>query len=58
MNLRLIAGAALAGLLFAGNGLADDPLKSGPQVGDRNNRTGFRPQFVTGPYTGETRCPV
>src|SRR5262249_18249607 len=26
-----------------------EPLKSGPQVGARNDRNGFRPQFVSGP---------
>ena len=58
MTMRLIAGAALAGLLFASNGLAEDPLKSGPPVGAANNRGGFRPQYVTGPYAGQSRCPV
>jgi hypothetical protein len=58
MSMRLIAGAALAGLLFAGDALAEDVLKSGPQVGSHNDRRGFRPQFVTGPYTGQSRCPV
>ena len=55
MSPRLIAGTALA-IMLAGNVLADNPLKSGPPVGARNNRSGFRPQFVTGP--GERRCPV
>lgn len=59
MTPRLIASAAVAVLLFAGNGLAEDePLKSGPPVGARNNRGKFLPQFVTGPYAGESRCPV
>ena len=58
MTARLIAGTALAVLLFAGDGRAEDPLKSGPQVGARNNRGGFYPQFVAGPGTGERRCPV
>lgn len=31
MTPRLIASAALAALLLAGNGLAEVPLKSGPQ---------------------------
>ncbi len=55
---RLITGTALVALLLAGNGLADEPLKSGPSVGARNNRGGFYPQFVAGPGTGERRCPV
>jgi hypothetical protein len=58
MTPRLIATAALAGLLLAGNGQADDPLKSGPPVGAKNNRKGFRPQFVAGPSTGKMLCPV
>jgi len=58
MNMRLIAGAALGALLLASNGLAEDVLKSGPPVGAANNRGGFRPQYVTGPYTGQSRCPV
>ena len=58
MAQRLITGTALAVLLLAGNVLAEVPLKSGPPVGARNNRDGFYPQFVTGPYAGENRCPV
>jgi len=57
MTPRLIASAAVA-LLLAGIGLAQEPLKSGPPVGARNNRGGFFPQFVAGPGTGERRCPV
>jgi hypothetical protein len=58
MTPRLIASAALAALLLASNGLAQEPLKSGPPVGARNNRGGFYPQLVTGPGAGERRCPV
>ena len=39
-------------------GGAADELKSGPQVGDKNNRRGFYPQWVSGPGAGESRCPV
>jgi len=53
-----MASAALAALLLAGTVLAEDPLKSGPQVGARNNRRGFVPQFVTGPDVGDPHCPV
>jgi hypothetical protein len=56
MTPRLIVSAALAAVLLGGNVQADNPLKSGPQVGARNDRSGFRPQFVTGP--GQPRCPV
>jgi hypothetical protein len=59
MAQHVLAGAACASLLFAGAGLADPPpLKSGPPVGARNNRTGFYPQYVAGPGTGQRRCPV
>ena len=58
MTPRLIAGAALAALLLASAGLAEDPLKSGPQVGTRNDRDGFYPQWVAGPCSGQRRCPV
>jgi hypothetical protein len=55
---RLIAGAALAALLLVGAARAEDPLKSGPPVGAENDRRGFRPQFVAGPSTGQSLCPV
>ncbi len=55
---RLIASTALVALLLASNGLAEEPLKSGPPAGTRNNKGGFYPQFVAGPGTGERRCPV
>ncbi len=55
---RIFASTALAAMLLAGSGLADESLKSGPPVGARNNRGGFYPQFVAGPGTGENRCPV
>ncbi len=58
MTPRIIASAALAALLIASNGLADDMLKSGPPVGARNNRGAFYPNLVTGPGAGERRCPV
>jgi hypothetical protein len=44
--------------LLVGNTVADEPLKSGPPVGARNNRGGFYPKFVAGPGTDERRCPV
>ena len=58
MHARFIASTALVALLIAGNGFADEPLKSGPPVGARNNRGGFFPNLVTGPGAGERRCPV
>ena len=58
MPSRLFASAALAVLVIAGNGFAEEALKSGPPVGARNNRGGFFPQHVTGPGAGQRRCPV
>ena len=58
MTPRLIAGAALAVLLLGGDVQAEEPLKSGPPVGTPNNRGRFEPQFVTGPFAGQDRCPV
>jgi hypothetical protein len=58
MTPGLIASSALAALLFVGNGLREELLKSGPPVRARNNRGGFYPQLVTGPGAGERRCPV
>jgi hypothetical protein len=58
MTPRLIASATFAVLLLAGNVQADEPLKSGPPVGAKNNRQGFRPQFVAGPSVGKNLCPV
>ena len=56
---RLIASAALAVVLFGGSVRAEaPPLKSGPQVGTENDRSGFRPQFVAGPSAGQKLCPV
>jgi hypothetical protein len=58
MTPRLIASAALAVFLLGGHLPAQDPLKSGPPVGTPNNRGRFEPQFVTGPFAGQNRCPV
>ena len=49
---------SLGALVASELGQAEDPLKSGPPVGTRNNRGGFYPQFVAGPGSGERRCPV
>jgi hypothetical protein len=57
MPARLIACAALA-VLLGGNALAQEPLKSGPPVGAKNNRSGFLPQHVAGPTAGKRLCPV
>ncbi len=58
MTTRLIASAALAALLLTGTGFSEELMKSGPQVGGRNNRGAFYPNLVTGPGAGERRCPV
>jgi hypothetical protein len=55
---RLIASAAIASILFATSGQAAAPLKSGPQVGDKNNRSGFYPNWVAGFCANEHMCPV
>jgi hypothetical protein len=56
---RLIASAALAALLLGGIVSAQHPpLQSGPPVGARNDRSGFFPQWVTGPTAGKRLCPV
>jgi hypothetical protein len=57
MTPRLIVSAALA-VLLGGIVQADEPLKSGPPVGAKNNRSGFFPQHVTGPAAGQHLCPV
>lgn len=45
--------------VLAGNALAEmPPLRSGPPVGAKNNRSGFFPNYVAGAFTGERRCPV
>jgi hypothetical protein len=49
---------SLAVVLLAGGVLSAGELKSGPQVGAENDRSGFRPQFVTGPSAGQSLCPV
>ncbi len=58
MTPRILASAAFAVLLFTGTGMAEELLKSGPKVGDRNNRGAFFPNHVAGPGAGEQRCPV
>ncbi|MCI0461209.1 MAG: hypothetical protein L0Z62_30040 [Gemmataceae bacterium] len=55
---RLIASAALAALLLGSIVSAQDPLQSGPPVGAKNDRSGFFPQWVTGPTAGKRLCPV
>jgi hypothetical protein len=55
---RFLAAAAGALLLFAGPVSADAPLRSGPQVGAANDRSGFRPQWLTGVCAGKRLCPV
>jgi hypothetical protein len=58
MSPRLLAGGACALFLLAGAVHAGSPLPSGPQVGSRNNRSGFLPRWVTGPCAGKQLCPV
>jgi hypothetical protein len=49
---------SLAVVLLAGSAAAADDLKSGPPVGARNDRSGFRPELLTGPAPGKSLCPV
>ncbi len=49
-------GASLA-VLLAGSAVADEPLKSGPQVGQTIPGP-FNPLNVTGPAAGEKACQV
>jgi hypothetical protein len=58
MSPRSLAGAACAFFLVAAVTQADNPLRSGPQVGSRNDRGGFMPKWVTGPCAGKRLCPV
>lgn len=61
MTTRIIAtaaGAVLAACLLAGSAAAWEPLRSGPPVGARNNRSGFFPNHVAGPAAGQRLCPV
>jgi hypothetical protein len=58
MTVRLLASTALATLLLAGSTPAWEPLRSGPQVGARNNLGGFFPRHIAGPEAGERLCPV
>ena len=58
MNRSLLAGVAYSLFVIAGELIAQEPLRSGPQVGAPNNRRGFSPNWVTGPCAGEHLCPV
>lgn len=59
MSSPLITGTAFAALLLSGPGLPEEPLRSGPPVGEANRRGAFFPEFVAGQYAGDARrCPV
>ena len=58
MTARLLLGAVLAAALLGGPVPADGPLKSGPPVGAKNNRSGFYPNWVAGFCAGQHICPV
>lgn len=49
MSARHFASAALGVILLSSSSLAENPLKSGPQVGELNNRRGFSPKWIAGP---------
>jgi hypothetical protein len=56
MNVRSMLGASLAAVLLIGGALAEEKLKSGPQVGKRV--TPFNPLHVTGSTPGQKFCLV
>ena len=58
MTRGIFASAACAFLMLTGLVHADSRLQSGPPVGARNDRTGFFPNWVTGPCAGKRLCPV
>ena len=56
MNARSMLGASLTAALLIGGALAEDSLKSGPQVGKRV--TPFNPLHCTGSGKGGKACLV
>jgi hypothetical protein len=58
MHRCLLTGVACSLLVFAGDLIATEPLRSGPPIGSPNDRDGFTPKWVTGPCAGKRLCPV
>jgi len=56
MRTHVAVGATLAIVLLVGGAIAEEALKSGPQVGDLC--VPFEPKNVTGPFAGQARCLV
>jgi hypothetical protein len=56
MNKRLAMGASLAVALLVGSAIAEETLKSGPQVG--KTPMPFNPLHVTGRGAGGKQCLV
>jgi hypothetical protein len=56
MNKRFAIGASVAIALLVGSGLAEEALKSGPQVG--KTPIPFNPLHVTGRGAGGKQCLV
>ena len=54
---RIAVGASLAVALLVSSALAQDALKSGPQVGERLPGP-FHPLNVTGDNAGQKACQV
>jgi hypothetical protein len=54
--MSITAGATLALALLVGSAVAEDGLKSGPQVGDGVGV--FEPLNVTGAFAGRKQCLV
>jgi hypothetical protein len=58
MKYRIVVGAlALAALVGSGRS-ADEPLKSGPQVGAKGAIVPFHPLHCSGPAEGKKVCLV
>ena len=56
MNVRSMLGASLAAVLLIGGALAEEKLKSGPQVGKRV--VPFNPLHINGSGKGGRACLV
>lgn len=58
MKHRIIVGALALAALVVTSGSADEPLKSGPQVGDKGAITPFHPLHCSGAAEGKKVCLV
>jgi hypothetical protein len=58
MTRCLLSGVACSFLVLSGAVNSSEPLRSGPQVGESNNRRPFGPKWLSGPWAGKGICPV